>query len=141
MVADVIASAKIQAQPAGAGQKTTPPELVHRWITERTGMVQLRLYGWDTLPSDKQAMILTTARAIVVTGAAATTDAYRNPGQFARMDQSYSVHLERQYATDLETLAAQVEEWLAGDDNVNEGPGITGEFPPTSVPDDMRLWR
>lgn len=110
------------------GQKGVSKVMVTRYLTELSGMVALRLAGYERLTDEaRQAAVLTAARDLVHNGAASYAQAARFPEQASPNKDSYSTILWERYRAGLELLATQLDEWLEDpDDATPEGPAADG---------------
>ena len=147
--------------PTGPGVYGVTFAQVEEWLREVTGVVAIKLDGWERLSTDPTAVVLNingapagpsdreqliaAARTIVHNGAAAYLEAARHPERARPNDSSYADVLWRRYELGLEQLAT----WLAGrlirpvagDDEEQPLPvsGVLYDFPPPLIGDALRF--
>lgn len=123
---------------AADGQRVVTKAQVHQWINDTTAEVEIAIRGWETIREDIRDTISGRARAIVATGAAATTEAARTPERAGKADGSYADQLRTRYREDLAELVAAVRDYISeGSTTIGVSDTAGSSFPPPRLTDHM----
>ena len=124
------------------GQTGLTAVQVEGWLAELSGIVSLRLAGWDGLPADRSEPLVRAGRDAIQNGAASYVEAARHPDRAGKGATSYSDVLWSRFTERLDNLAELLAVWLEDPAVAVDGPTSAAPafaFPDAAILDSLRF--